>query len=147
NPALAESLYQTLIQDADPKKTADDHVKKVTDELVKKVKEDKKLEYPAQAAAILDAFGRVKQVDPMHIQTTYVALANLRTKPSHFEVLFTQRLAEFAKDQYPDMWPRDKVRLIWQTMRAHQSVLANLDREPEFLRWVATDVAEADKQR
>lgn len=147
NPALIDALYQTLIQDADPKKSADEHAKKVTDELAKKVKEDKKLEYPQQAAALLEAFGRVKLVDPMHAQATYTALANLRARPYHSEVLLAQRLAVFAKEQYPDDWHRDKIRLLWQTMHAQQMVLASLEREPEFLRLIPPVLDNAEQAR
>ena len=147
SPAFAEAIYQTLIQEPDPKKTPADHLKKLGGEILARLKEDKKVEFPLQAAAALEALTRVKQPEPYHFQAASAALSALRAKPAYTEILYLQRLADFAREEYFDTWPRDKVVAAWQTMRAQQAVLAALASDPEALPWVAGDIAAADAQR
>jgi hypothetical protein len=136
NAILADSLLRSLTNPNDPKKLAE--------ELVKKLQADKGGEPAQQAYALLDALYRVSVPTQEHLLATQTVLSG---KLPFAEIIYVRRLADFAKSEYPETWPPDKVRAVLLALRSHQTLLTALQREPEFLPWMMPGIEEADTLR
>jgi hypothetical protein len=125
---------------------------KAADELVKPLKaaDDKKADFAQQAWAVLQALSQLEKIAPDHLMIADATLAKLldgmKPKPAYVDVLYVHRLAQFAKQRDPA--PESKYfHALLQTMRAHQVVIAALDRGPEPLPWIKAAVDGADQKR
>ena len=140
NPPLADAVYDVLRRETDGKKALK--------ELEKLVKAD--VDYPQKARLVVEALSRFADLKQDQFKAAKIILPGLEGKEprgAFVEGLYVDRLADFAEREFPETFQTARAELIWQTMRAREEALAALEREPEFLPWVASALVNADRKR
>jgi len=157
NEALIDSVVTTLSTTDDGPKKAEIN-DKVKDELLKKLGEQKGAEFPELASVVVEALAQIPILKPDQVRVAQKALMglalNMKMKYSPYvEHFYLQRLIDLA-DKIKDKndpgtwdWETDRTKIILQTMRVNQTLIAALNREPGPLPWVSRTMLDADKLR
>lgn len=151
NAELVESVLFLLAgaKDLGAKK---ENAAKVEEELVANLQKQKSADFPERASAVVEALTRIPQLSPNHVRLANGALAALKPKQRYIELLYVQRLVEYAdrleaNKQDNARWQPEKTQAVLRTMRTHQAVIAALNRERQLLPWLAPFVNAGDKLR
>jgi hypothetical protein len=140
NPPLADAVYSVLRRETDGKKALE--------EIKKMVKVD--ADYAQKARLVVDAISQFSELKPAQLKAAQVVLAGLEGKEprqAFVETMYLDRLAAFAEREYPETFQMARPESIWRTMRAREEAVGALEREPEFLPWVAATMVAADRKR
>src|ERR1019366_1170013 len=95
NIALVDSVLFLLAgaKDLGAKK---ENAAKVEEELVKKLQEQKTADFPERASAVVEALTLIPQLNADHVRLASGALSALKPKQRFIELLYVQRLVEYA---------------------------------------------------
>jgi hypothetical protein len=154
-PALVDTVRFLLPKALDPNVKIDD---KKVEEKAKKEDYDKEVKavqatldkQPLEAAqALVEASAAVAKLGPNQVLLLQQMLQNLPAKNPYDQTVFLERLCAFANlVQSNDWdWPMAEVQQALKTMRASESVLADVARDPALLPWVSDDWKKADDWR
>ena len=157
NPAATKSVVNALRRATDTLRRATEAMKpqeeivainkKTQEEIVAILQKEKGAEYPQHVRIVVDAVSQINELKQIHLIAAHSALAALMGKEQYIEVFYLERLARFAKVEFPETFEKAQAEFLWRTMREHEAALATLAREPEFLPWVASTLETADKTR
>ncbi|MBM3993840.1 MAG: hypothetical protein FJ303_06765 [Planctomycetes bacterium] len=118
----------------------------VAKDIAKRLLDEKDADFPRRASAVLDAIGQIQPLTREHVRTAYIILDALAPDHRPAEMFFVKRLADFSRID-PDLWRQDNIRLLLETIRTREAVVAALDREPELLPWIEKQFEDGDRLR